>query len=458
MSTTINKRITLMLFLFLAGTVQLSAQQAVIDNYIREAFANNDGIKQQQVQLEKAMYKLSEARSLFLPGVSLLGTYTRANGGRTIDLPIGDLLNPVYSTLNQLTASNNFPQIKNASILLNPDNFYDAKFRTTLPLINAEIYYNKQIRKELITQQQAAVNVYKRELVRNVKSAYYMYYQAGKAVEIYRNSLTLVNENIRINQSLVNNGVRNTTALTRSQSEKQKIEALITQAENNSKNAQAYFNFLLNKKLDEQIIIDTTALQADAADLAVATVTAGEREELTQLKTGIAAYALGAKMEKAYIIPKLNTFLDLGSQGFDWQLNNKSQYYMAGINLQWDLFASGRNTYKRKQAESEVKYAQLQLDNTEKALQLALEQATNNYATAVSNNKSAGTQLALAEKYYNDQVKVYKEGQLLYIELLDALNQLTNARIQLSITRANVLTTLADLERTRATYPINTNN
>jgi hypothetical protein len=46
--------------------------------------------------------------------------YFMAGGGRTVDFPVGDLLNPVYTTLNQLTGGNNFPQVTNQSILLNP--------------------------------------------------------------------------------------------------------------------------------------------------------------------------------------------------------------------------------------------------------------------------------------------------------------------------------------------------
>jgi len=36
-------------------------------------------------------------------------SYTKADGGRTIDLPLGDLLNPVYQSLNQLMGQQNSP-------------------------------------------------------------------------------------------------------------------------------------------------------------------------------------------------------------------------------------------------------------------------------------------------------------------------------------------------------------
>lgn len=450
MSTPINKRALLILF-FLAASLSRLGAQTVLDNYIAEAFKSNQGLQQQNIQLEKSLNALKEARSLFLPNISLLGSYTRAAGGRTIDLPIGDLFNPVYSTLNQLTKTNSFPQIENVSVLLNPDNFYDAKLRTALPLVNAEIYYNQKIKKELITQQQAAVNVYKRELVKNIKTAYYQYYQAEQAIAIYKSALGLVNENIRVNESLLRNGVRNSTALTRSEAEREKINAAITQATNNARNAKAYFNFLLNRDLATEINIDAKLFANEAAP----TTGTNEREELMQLRTGVAAYGLAARMQKAYLVPKLNTFLDLGSQGFNFDVNNKTRYYMWGLNLQWDLFAGGMHKYKTLQANADKQALEARYNETERALQLQSEQAANNYNTATANYKSAQKQAQLAQKYYNDQLKVYKEGQLLYIELVDALNQHTGAQLQLSLAQAAMLSAAADIERTQATYQLN---
>ncbi len=456
MSTTINKKITFIyIALFLCGSLLSKAQSSTLDAYIQEAFSNNNGLKQQQLQWQKSLFALKEARSLFYPNVSVLGSYNKADGGRTIDLPIGDLFNPVYSTLNQITASNSFPTLKNESILLNPDNFYDAKFRTVLPLVDAEIYYNKKIKKVMISQQQAAVNVYKRELVKEVKYAYYQYYQASKAIDIYNNSLQLVTENIRVNESLLRNGVRNSTALTRAETEKQKINASITESENNKKNAQAYFNFLLNKPLTEAVAIDTDAVAQLPNVVEENTLDVTQREELLQLKDATAIYALNTKLKKAYMVPKLNTSLDLGSQGFNWQYNNKTQYYFWGVNLQWDLFAAGRNNYKIKQAGIDQAGSIIAYDDAEKSFMLQLTQALNNYNSALANYKSAEEQLQLATKYYSDQLKVYKEGQLLYIELIDALNQLTGAKLQESITLANVHIAAAAIERNKASYPIN---
>jgi len=155
------------------------------------------------------------------------------------------------------------------------------------------------------------------------------------------------------------------------------------------------------------------------------------------------------------MIPTLSTFIDLGSQGFNWTVNDQSRYYLFGVHMQWDLFSWGQHNYRIKQAQADVSTTALQYDETEKQFQLQLTQSVNDYNSAVSNYGSARSQQQYAEKYYTDQLKAYKEGQLLYIELIDAQNQLTTAQLQLSLAFANVQIARAETERNLATYPLN---
>src|SRR3546814_20475137 len=78
----------------------------------------------------KAMLGLETSKSFYLPSVSFQTAYSTANGGRNIPLPLGDLLNEAYATLNQLTGTQRFPQLQNESINFLPYNYYDAKIRT----------------------------------------------------------------------------------------------------------------------------------------------------------------------------------------------------------------------------------------------------------------------------------------------------------------------------------------
>ncbi|MFN5426827.1 MAG: hypothetical protein ACK5BO_02230, partial [Bacteroidota bacterium] len=85
--------LTSLLFLLLSASVNA---QTVLDQYIADAFNNNLVLKEKKIGLDKSLLAIKEARSLFLPTTWFETQYTLAQGGRTINIPIGDLLNPVY--------------------------------------------------------------------------------------------------------------------------------------------------------------------------------------------------------------------------------------------------------------------------------------------------------------------------------------------------------------------------
>jgi outer membrane protein TolC len=435
-------------------TNKMYAQTALLDSYIKEGLQNNQALKQQRFLLEKNLYALREANTLFMPTVNFNTTYTSATGGRRISLPIGDLVNPVYATLNQLTQTDRFPQIANTNEQLMPHDFYDARFRVAVPLVNAEIYYNKKIRQEQLTMQQAEINVFKRELVKDIKSAYFKFLQASEAVKIYQNALNLLKESQRINESLVKNGMATSTVLMRSQSEISKIEAQIIEAQNNQQNAVAYLNFLINKPLETPIQIDTAFNTIKKQVPESITADMGNREELQKIKAGINANQQVVNLNKAFWLPKLGTSVDLGSQGFHWKFNDQTRYALLGVSLDWNLFASGRNKLKIKQAEMDVNALNAQYEQVDNQLHLQVKTTVNNYLSALEIYQSSQAQVESAQRYFSDTFKRYKQGQSTQIEYLDARNNLTSAQIQQSISLYNVWAKLAEVERVKASYSL----
>lgn len=436
---------TLLSIQVLAGSAQTRFEQN-----INTALNNNEQIRQQQFILSKSLYALKEAKSLFLPSINFYGAYTIADGGRRIDIPVGDLLNPVYKTLNQMTGTSNFSQVQNQSILLNPDNFYDAKIRTIYPIINAEIQYNRKIKDQEYSLQKTEIELYKRELVKEVKVGYFKYLQAGEALTIYKTALLLVNENLRINTSLFNNQKINRTAVARSENEVKRYEALLESARQNLNNAKAYFNFLLNLGLDTDILTDS--IGGIPTGISYTDTTVERREELLKLRQAVDINKNLTALAKSYKQPKLNSFIDLGSQDFSFKVNNKSFYYLTGISLEWNIFSGNKNRYKVQQAKADGQSLQSQFNYAEQQLKLQLTILRNLYNAAVAQYNAAQFQVASAQKYYTDMLKLYKEGQALFIELLDAQNQLITAKLQLNIFLFDTWIKAAEIERANAGY------
>lgn len=426
--------------------------QDIPQQYIEQALNNNLVLKEKNLSLQKSLVALKEARSLFLPTTWFEGQYTLAQGGRSIDLPVGDLLNPVYKSLNQLTGSNSFPTISNVSEQLLPNNFYDVRLKTTMPLINPDLRINKEIKQQQTQLQQNEVDVYKRTLIKEVKLAYYNYLVAGNAVSVYRSALEIVNQNLRVHESLLKNGKGLPAYVSRAESEVKQVSTQLQNSLNEQQNAKAYFNFLLNQPLTDSII--TEDLQLDESRLPLLNnennVTA--REELKSLDIARSINQNVLKMNRSFRTPKLNAFLDLASQGYDFKVNNKSLFYLGGLQVQVPIFTGKRNLYKIEQSTIESEALRINAAQVKQQLELAAFVSHNAIVNAYNNYHASIKQNEASRNYFKLIDRGFKEGVNSFIEFLDARNQLTTSQLQVTINKYKVFSALADYERQTAAY------
>jgi outer membrane protein len=430
--------------------LRAATAQTKLDQYIREGLENNIALQQKQIDIQKAMLALQTAKSNFLPTVNFSGTFSTAQGGRYAELPVGDMMNPVYTTLNQMTGTNNFPQIENQQINFLPYNYYDAYIRTAVPLLNTDIIYNKRIEEQKTTLAQLDADTYARQLVNDIKVAYYNYLSAGKAVEIYEKTLTVLDRNVELNEALLANGKGLQANVLRSKSEREAVRAQLKNAGNRKLNAQYYFNFLLNRDLQSPVEEESIEALLPVA----ASESAASREELLMLQQAKTIQETVVRMNERFWVPKLNAFLDLGSQGVDWEVSSKSAYYMVGVSLNIPIFNGNRNMQQVKLSEWNLKQSDLAIQQTTNQLSLSVQMALNALSTATGNLESSLLQLDAAREYFNLINGSYEQGMSTQIEFIDASNQLTQAELQVVINRQQVNSAIANLERETATYPL----
>ncbi|MFN5937160.1 MAG: TolC family protein, partial [Sphingobacteriales bacterium] len=429
--------------------------QSILEQYIQTAIKENLVLKQKNISLERSLLALKEAKSLYQPSTWLDGQYFLSQGGRQINIPVGDLVNPVYATLNQLTSSNRFPQIENVSEQLNPNNFYDLRIKTALPLINKELDYNKKVKEKQITLLQQEADVYTRELVKEVKSGYYSILMAKKAVVIYTSALSLVKENLRVNRSLLSNGKSLPAYVSRAESELFQVEAQLTNAVEQVKKAEAWFNALLNRPINAAIDIEEIKLTSfiKPSD----SLNSSAREELFQLNTVRSIQTELLKLNQAYRTPKLTAFVDLAAQDFNFTIRSQSFFYLGGIQFSMPIYSANRNKLKMRQTELDLKQTEVNALDIKNKLDVVVFQAKSQVNTSYERYLSSLKQEEAANQYFRLIERGYKEGINSFIEWLDARNQLTQAQLQKEIVLYTYLNALAELERQTASFPINRN-
>ncbi|UAJ13890.1 TolC family protein [Aquirufa lenticrescens] len=440
-----------MKYLLLLFALPLFGQKSVLDEYVATAFQQNIMLQQKSIQVEKAMIALKTAQSLYQPSVAFQGGYQSGEGGRSIAFPVGDLLNPVYSTLNALTKSTAFPQIANVETNFFPRDFYDVKVQTTMPLYNKDISYNKQIQEQTVSLQREDVSLYKRELVKQIKTAYYNYLLSLGLVKVYENSLNLALEGKKVNEKLLANGKGLPAYLLRSDSEIATIQAQIADAVKQEQAAQYYFNFLLNRELRAEIRID---FEVEKAVAGVYSVVPGVREELSLLSKSINIQETVLKMNESFYLPKLNGFVNLGSQSTLNNISSKSGYYFFGLQMDIPIFSGKRNLYKVKQTQLDIASAKNALDLSTKQFNMATEIAQKNVQSSIVSFQASTKSYEAAAAYLRLIEKGYKEGVSTYLETVDARNQWMNAQINYQLKQFNVLIAAAAYEREAASYPL----
>jgi outer membrane protein TolC len=453
----------------IAGYLMLSFYQAysqpgeILDNYIRQGLENNLALKQKELNLAMSLQALREANGLFYPSAELEAQYMLARGGRSIELPVGDMLNGVYSSLNSILENmgqeGGFPQISNEEVQFLPNDYHDTKVRVIMPLVNAEIYFNRKIKKEMISGTQAEVNVYKRELIKNIKIAYFHYLQSGMVVNAYHSAVELVQEARRVNKKLVDNQMAGPEKLYRIDAELSQVMAQLTKAENDRNTAMSYFNFLLNKPLQSVIVNDSSLF--NTLEQVTAVISASDhhdREELVQLNSALKSTDYYYRMKRAYFLPTISNITDIGYQGYSYKFNADQQYIMNTINLTWPVFNGFQNRSKAAQAKIESDVLRNKLDETEKQIEMQCSIAENNVETSVKAEEACQSSLASSKEYYKVVNKQYAIGQKSLLDLLDARNQLTSSQINYAVSHFETLIRIAELERSIASYDLSFNN
>lgn len=413
---------------------------------VQMSWTNNEQLNAQYFQLKQAEAALAEAKSLFGPTVGFGAQYTLAQGGREIDFPIGDLLNPVYGTLNQLTGSNSFPSVENAKIAFLPNNFLDAKLRVQQPIYYPDLAINKQLQSKTIDLKSLKIKAFKRLLSKEVMMAYFQWKMSTQAIEIYKEAEVLLTEAYRVTNSLFTNGKALPSALNRVQAEQAQIKAKLIDAHNQEENAWQFLIFLLNDSN-----IDRAQINVDLPELPVSLITNGQREELRQMDVGMEMQNLAIKKEDQFYLPKLAAQIDLGSQDFDFKWN---PYVLLGINLQWNIYDSKRHIHKKNQAMATLNAQKQEKIFVQKQLDLQERVAKNNLASAILQTQTFQPRIKSAKKTYQEVLKKYKSGVANYLELIDAQTQLTQTNSAYVLARYDAWMKWAELQYITATYPV----
>lgn len=416
----------------------LFGQSKILNTYIEQGLSSNLSLKQEKLELEKALKGIEIAKSNLFPKIAFSPTYSLAAGGRRLEFPIGDLLNPVYSTLNKLTQSSNFPQVENVNQLLAPNNFHDTKFSIQYPIFNSDIKYNIALQKELVQTEYAKKKLLEFELKHSIEGAYIQFLQANEAIKVYQESLGLLNEVLNLNQKLVANQVALKDLVLIAENDLNKLNQQLQIALKNKDVAKAYFNFLINKPYNEEVLLDSLLIKNLPNSVILENLYESaleNRPEFKQIESGIRVNEAAVLLqEKNARLPQLYVGANTGFQGFGYTFKNQA-YGVLQMGLQLDLYHGYEKKHKIEQ--SKINKSILETKNEELKNQVKF-QITQNYLelnssleTYKNSQKPIETNIELL-KILNSK---FKNGNAIFLEVSKVQNDLMIAKISQTIAK-----------------------
>ncbi len=473
----------------------LDTSSTVAGRLVEEALQNNLSLRQERIGLEQSRTALAQTKGQYLPSLDLSARYTRSQGGRTIDFPVGDAVNPAYRALDQMNPNRQFPRLQNREISLLREKEQRTELQLRQPLYRPEIQRGAQARTHEVRSQEASVEAQRRQLVRDVKTAYYRYRKAQARVDILEATHTLVRENRRTNQQLLEAAKVTKDAVHRAEAEVLSVRQKLTQARASVRQARRRLNVLRNRPSDAAIPepqTDTETLieqhvrtieqrlgrplfgaeaLADAgsgSEMARATVGAGvakgglgsardlvdDRPTLERLDAAAKAAEAQRRAAQTDFLPTVSLAVDAGIQGETYGFSGDKPFAQASVVLEWNLF-DGLTDHRRVQRRRlETKRLRTRRKHVERQLTQAVRTALEEVRVAHQSLRTAEARVTAAEESFRLTQRRHDTGRANQATLIDARTALTEAELNRNVTRYDLLIHLAELEHAAGLAPV----
>ena len=432
---------------------------------IDEALTANLELRASGATVQQRLAALDQARARYLPVIDFAARYSVADGGRTIEFPVGDLLNPVYETLDQMLVAQGqaaqFPRVRNESIAFLRDQEQETKLVLEQPLYEPRIGPAVDATRADAARAAADLAALRSQVIRDVKQAYYRWIAARQAVTVLDATLAATRENLRANASLYRNGKVTRDLVYRAEADVLEVEQERLATASRVRIAQSYVNLLRNAPLSQPLpdaALDAETIERFRARLL--TVLAGRqvdapklqdlasqrREELKSLDAAIAVGEARQNLARAAFKPSLAFGAEAGIQGTEYGFADEDRYVLASLVLRFNAFRGGADQAALREARALTDQLRATRELAGQRVRLEVQQALENFAVAEASLDTAAKRAEAATGAFTITSRKRDLGQINQAEFIDARRAQTDAQLNVTRVRAEYLARLAELE------------
>ncbi len=436
----------------------LTGQATPLDRYIDEGLTGNSTIRQEQANFRSAREALFEARSRFLPDVWLKARYTRADGGRSVTIPVGEMVQESFreSPLGPMLATSTPPDPVTITIM--PEKEQETKLQLIQPLFAPGLVANHALQTQLLTAQEKALQAAALTVVRDIRLAYFTCLQAQEALDVYAAAVKRSAAYLETARKLFDAGITSGTSVAVAEAAYAQSVTTGKRGENDFTTACRAFNLLLGQDLDAkpELVAPDSALfrklldEPDSAETSANGSNRLERPEIARLEAAAAASRSYIALEKSGFAPTLAAALEGGIIGDRYEISERSLFYTASVLLEWELFSGTGRMRKVRKATAALDGILEQKAEAERQIRFQVEQCLSDLELSRRVCRDSELQVSAAEKNHTAVFKLFQQGVATATELTEAGELLTRAETARTVTRYDLFKQQARLRHATA--------
>jgi outer membrane protein TolC len=443
-----------------ADTVEDGLMQVLDD-----ALAANLELRAGTYSVQQRVAALDQARARYLPVLDFDARYSVANGGRTIEFPVGDLLNPVYETLDQLLVQSGqppaFPRVSNEEIELLLPNEQNTRVVAAQPIYDPRLAPSVEASRQDLSRAEAGLSGLRSRIVRDTKQAYYEWLAAQQAALVLDATREVARSNLDANESLYRNGRITRDFVYRAEADLLEVEEQRLAAASRVRIARSYVNLLRDMPLASPVpgaVIDEATVERFRERLVkrlagrsldmplLQDLATRRRAEIQGLDAAIAGSEAQQDLARAAFKPVLAIGAEAGIQGEDYGFGEDERYVLASVILRWNAFRGGADQAALAEARALTEELRATRDLAAQQVRLEVQQALEALEVADASLGTALKRTEAAEGAFRIASRKRDLGQINQTEFIDARRSLTDAQLNLNRVRTAFLARLAALE------------
>lgn len=398
------------------------------------ALSDNPTIKIADQEIEIKRYAKQGTYAKLYPQIDATASYQRVIEKQTMSMSLGG---------------------QTQTIRVGSDNSFNGGISAAMPVVNAQLWSSLKVSALDVELAVEKARSSRQDMVEQVTKAYYSVLLAKESLAVYKgvyNNAVKNNKNVKMRYDV---GSVSEYDLISSNVSVQNAEPNVFEAENSVMLTLWQLKALLGLDLQMEIdvegsLMDYKSAMDEAYTLSQLDLTDNTTMKQFELQEQMLDKAL--KIKKLANVPTLSInaaylYTALGNDGKFGQKEAWNPYSYAGVQLNIPIFAGLSRRSATRQARLDLSNLQLQRENTERQLRVAMVQSLNSMQTSVKQFNSANATVEQAKRGYEISVKRYDVGKGTLVEIDNSQVALTQAELSRNSAIYNFLNSKIALDK-----------